>query len=170
MEQEILEEEVGLEEEDDSPENTDIDLNSLSDRKLGEKMEKPNLDGKIVTISKVELKATNDVKLTKDGTKKYKPVLFRVWYDDEVYENYGGVQQFEHDGKYGEPTIWTEGNSNAAKLFKLWVAAKEVAPDEVSLKQFFTDLKGKKVKLRHKEAEFEGREYKKNVVVEFTEI
>ena len=157
-------EDIPVNKEDASEE---IDLNKLSDRKLGEKMEKPKLDGQEFVITKIELKATVEEKKTKDNSKTYKPVLFKVFYGDDNYENYGGVAQFKFDGDYAEPTIWTDGNSAAAKLFRLWLGTTGKKVEEVSFKDFFSGLKGMKVKLRTKTTEYEGKEYLKNVVEEF---
>jgi len=157
-------EDIPVNKEDASEE---IDLDKLSDKKLGEKMEKPRLDGQEFIITKVELKATVEEKKTKDNKKTYKPVLFKVYYGEDNFENYGGVAQFKFDGEFNEPTIWTDGMSASAKLFRLWLKTTGKQVEDVSFKDFFSGLKGKKVKIKTKTTEYEGREYVKNIIEAF---
>ena len=149
----------------------EINLNSMSDRKIGEsgqKVEKPNLDGQEVTITDVSLKETGEVRTTQDGTKKYKTVIFSIEYDGNNRENYGGVTAFIYeDGNVGEPTIWTEGKSAAAVLFNKWLNFVGKKVEDVSYRDFFLGLTGLKVKLVNKLSFFQGEEFKKNIIDSF---
>ena len=145
----------------------EINLDDIGDRKIGEKKEKPDLDGKEVTISDVKLIPTNDISTTRDGTKQFKSVMLRVYYGEDIYENYGGVQQFKHGDKFDSPTIWVEGKNAAAVLLRMWAKHVGVEVEDVSLKEFFKGLIGKKVRLKTKTEEYQNEEYRKNIVEEF---
>ena len=151
----------------------EINIDAMSDRKLGEISEKPKkveLDGQEVTITDVSLKLTPDERTTKDGSKKTRNVIFTLEYDNDQKENYGGVSSFVYSGgTVGEPTIWAEGKSAAAKLFNKWLSHIGKKKEEVSFKEFFTGLKGMKVKISTQSVHYMGEEYRKNVVAEFLE-
>ena len=166
---EIPEEDIAIEELESS---TPIDLNDLSSKKLGESFEKPDLDGKEVTIEDVELKRTTETKITKKSNKKYRAVIFKLHYrvdgiEETVHENYGGVQSFQNEGEWAEPTLWVDGKNAAAKLFRLWLASVNKQASEVSYKDFFVGIKGKRVRLAGKTVEYDGDEFKKNIVEAF---
>ncbi|HEU04060.1 MAG TPA: hypothetical protein ENH95_02935 [Nitrosopumilus sp.] len=146
---------------------TALDLNSLPDRKTTEKRPKPNLGGQEFTIQDVNLFIMPEEKLAKKGT-KYKDVLFRVHYDQENYEHYGGVKAFkQNDGEYGPPVIYVEGSSAASQLFKLWLTKVGKTVDDVSFKEFFQGLKGLKVKIVSVATTFQGKGFQKNSIGSF---
>jgi hypothetical protein len=155
----------------DEPQDVqDIDINSLSDRKFGEKTEKPKLGGKKAVILEVKLRPTCKVSATKDGTKKYEPLILTLTYEidgQQYYENYGGMQRFIHDGEPGQPTVWAEGKNAAAVLFKLWREHTGKKLEDVSVKEWLGDLVGKQVELTEKVTMYEGNEGHKNVVSSF---
>ena len=150
--------------------NLPIDVDSLSDKKIGQTVEKPHLDGKTATISKVELSATGDIRTSKDGTKKQETILCKVYYQidgakEDAYENYGGVSRFvREDGSKSEPTIWTDGKNAAAKLFKKWLLKVNKNAEDVSLKEFFKGLQGMKVMLKEEQVAYQGDISYKNIV------
>jgi len=150
---------------------TEINIDAMSDRKLGQTFEKPakvELDGQTVTITNVSLKLTPDERTTKDGTKKTRNVIFALEYNNDQVENYGGVSSFVYsDGNVGEPTIWAEGKSAAAKLFNKWLAHVGKKKEDVSFKDFFAGLKGMRVKIATQSVHYMGEEYRKNIVSEF---
>jgi len=147
----------------------EINVDDLDNRKLGERVEKPDLDGKVVTIKDVKLIPLNEVNTTKDGTRQFRSVMMRVFYGENTYENYGGVQQFKHGDKFDSPSIWTDGKSAAAKLLKMWAKHVGIELEDVSLKEFFKGLVGRKVKLKKKMTEYNEEEYRKNIIDEFIE-
>jgi len=148
----------------------EIDLNDLSGRKIGEKVEKEKLDGKTVKIVDIKLVPTEGLKKTKDGLKEYRAVLFKVFYDNlETYENYGGVMQFKHGENYAEPTIWAEGKSAAAKLLQLWVNFKGADIKNVSFKDFFKGIIGLTGVIETKTVSYQGEDFVKNVIKELKE-
>lgn len=145
-----------------------IDINELPDTKIGQINEKPTLDGQTTIITNITLTPLTE-QTTKDGTKTYKPILFRIHYGDPTqYENYGGVQQFKkEDGTYEPPTIWLEGKSSAAKLLKKWLEHTKQQPENISYKDFFKNLIGQKVKLKTITTKYNHEEYKKNIIDQF---
>jgi len=149
----------------------EYDINKMSDRKLGDPFEKPpkvELDGQEVEITKVSIKPTLEDTLTKNGKKKRK-VIFSLEFDGEHIEYYGGVSVFVYDdGNIGEPTIWAEGNRSAsAKLFNKWLEFKGKKMEETNYKEFFSSLRGMKVKISTVDSPYDGQNFRKNVVVEF---
>ena len=155
----------------DGPQDVqDIDINSLSDRKFGEKTEKPKLGGKKAVVIDVKLRPTGKVNASKDGTKKYEPLILTLTYEidgQNYYENYGGMQRFIHDGEPGQPTVWAEGKNAAAVLFKLWREHIGKKLEDVSVKEWLRDLVGKQVELVEKVTMYEGNEGHKNVIAKF---
>lgn len=148
----------------------EINLTQMSDRKIGESVEKPNLDGQTVSITDVSLKETNEERTTQDGTKKQKTVIFSIEYDGIHRENYGGVTSFIYDdGNTGEPTIWPEGKSAAAVLFNKWLkfVGKEVG--DVSFKEFFVGLKGMTAQIVNVPVYYQDEEFRKNIVDSFVD-
>ena len=147
---------------------TEISLNEISDKKLGETFEKQNMDGQVVTITDVKLERSSEVLKTQND-KPYHPVMFKVFYGDGVYENYGGVKSYIiNEGKtIMPPTIWTQGDSASAVLFRNWLSAVGKKEEDVSMKDFFNGLTGKTAKLKATIEKFRGKEYQKNVIAEF---
>lgn len=169
-----LVEENSVEEEAIQEEDIELNLDDMSDRKIGEKLEKINLDGATTVITRIQLIAKPEVKKTLKGTVNQRSVVFRVYYDIkndmgyDVYENYGGVSQFEReDGSFGEPTIWAEGESASAKLFKLWLKKIGKKPEEVSFKEFFKSLVGMPVSIVRTTEKYQGKSYPKNTISSF---
>ncbi|RMF94488.1 MAG: hypothetical protein D6734_07625 [Candidatus Schekmanbacteria bacterium] len=169
MNEPIKETEINVEDLNQNQETTEIPLDSLSNRKIGEGFEKPNLDGKTVTIFDVKLEATNRISKTQDGSREYRPLILRLFYNDNtLFETYGGIMQFRNaDGTFREPTIWVEGQNEAAKLFRKWSNFVGKNPKETSLKEFLLNLKGKKAIIENKKVMYMGKEFNKNVIKEF---
>ena len=145
-----------------------LNLEVLSERKLGD--EKPNLDGRQVTIKDVSLLPKTESHKTQNGKHTYRDVLTRLVYkvgDAEVFEHLGGVKQFEHDGQWGGPTFLRGGSSQVANLFRLWLSKKGVQPKHVSLKGFLRGLVGMECVLSCRRVSFQGEEFRKNLVEVF---
>lgn len=140
-----------------------IDLDGMSNVKIGEKFEKPNLDGKDVTIQKVELVPRGNLEKTKSG-KEYRPVTMRIYYDDNNYENYGGCRIFQGSS---EVTFDPKGSNVTSRLFRLWLAKMNLKADDVSRKDFFLGLEGMKARIRSEVKSFDGRDYQKNIIESF---
>ena len=144
-----------------------INVEELGNQKIGEGFEKPDLNGKEVTILKGELIPTNEVKKVRDGSKEYRPVIFKVYYDEQNFEYYGGLRQFQTQSGWGEPTFDPNANCAVAKLFRLWIAKMNLKTEQVSRKEFFQGLKGMKARLRNTTVQFQGKDFKKNVIESF---
>ena len=149
-----------------------LDLDSLSDRKLGERAEKPNLNGETILIPKVELVPTGKVKTAQTGTARIENILFRVYYNDEsVWENYGGVGRFVNkDGSTSEPSIDPNGKNAAAKLLRLWLEFTGKKVEEISIKDFFKGLIGLKARITNDKTTqtvYGGETFEKNIITEF---
>ena len=150
----------------------EISIDSLPDRKIGSRIEKPHLDGKTVFLDHVELLGTGEIRKSKDGTKSMETLLFKVFYgvkgsEEKFYENYGGVSRFvRSSGEKSEPTINIEGKNAASNLFKVWLSFKRKKPEEVSFKEFFKSLHEEKLVVRLKEVmvSYQGESSYKNVV------
>ena len=158
---------------DEQKTQQDIDLDSLSDSKIGEKIEKPHLDGKEILISDVELTPTGTIINTRDGKQRQETILFKVHYksiDDKAdsYENYGGVSRFlRPDGSKSEPTIWTKGNNAAANLFRAWLVKRNKKAEDVSFKEFFQGLRGLRARLKEVQVQYQGQMFHKNIIEQF---
>lgn len=148
-------------------ERIEFDINAMSDKKIGDKFEKPNLDGKIVTIQNIKLISTGKRSTTMDGAYQYEPMILRVYYDAVNFESYGGLKQFIQNNQAGEPVISSDAKNQASKLFKLWLNYKKKNVKEVSVKEFLLSLVGMKCKLAYRVLNYGGEEYNKNIIVEF---
>ena len=149
-----------------------LDINSLSDRKLGDKIEKPNLNGVEVIIAKVELTPTNKIRTTQSGTARIEDVLFRVYYNDEdTWEHYGGVGRFiNKDGKPREPSVNPDGKNASAKLFHLWLEFTGQKVEEISMKDFWKGLIGLKAVITNDkttQTAYGGETFNKNIITSF---
>jgi len=143
-----------------------ISLDSLSNRPFGEKVEVPDLTGKKLVIADVELTEGSEG-LTKRSNKIVRSVLLKLHFDDGNVTNVGGLQQFKQDdGSFGDVTVWKDGNSAAAKLLKLWLKKAGVEYEKASIRDFLRGLVGCVALLEFKTKEYDGREFKKNVVVD----
>jgi len=139
---------------------------------LKQEYTKPNLDGEVVTIhAKTGLiQNINEIKTSKDGSRRYKPVILRVYSEEGTYENYGGIRRYEQEDKtFGEPTIWIKGTNNSAKLLRMWCQAVGKNPEEVSIHEFVDGLRGMKARLKHVIVSAFDKEYPKNIIEEFVE-
>ena len=145
-----------------------INLDNLQDNIIGEGFEKPDLSGEDFEIQKVELIPKDGFKATKDGQHKYRDVHFKVWYDEKNYESYGGTKQFvKDDQSFGEPTFDPDANNATSKLFRLWLAKTGQNAKEVSRKNFFQGLKGRKVRVKQVMVQYQGKDFKKNIIESF---
>lgn len=145
-----------------------LSLESLSNRKLGD--EKPNLDGQEALIGDVVLLPKKAEQKSKDGKHTYRDVLVRLVYrvgESEVFEHLGGMKQFKHGEEWGEPTFIATGNSQIAELFRMWLAKKGKKAEEASLKGFLKGLIGMKCVLTCRNVNYQGKEFRKNLVREF---
>lgn len=140
-------------EKDTPPQTKEIPIGDLDNRNFGDKVEKQHLGGQRVTIFDVKLLPTGKLSQTKDKTKEYEPVTLRLFYNDnKIWENLNGVRMFKRsDGTFGEPNLWPKGTNAASRVFKKWLAFKnktaELKVEDVSFKDFLTDLKGKTVSI-----------------------
>lgn len=147
-----------------------INLDDFSDTKFGEKKEKPDLDGEKTEITEIEFMTIDDPKKTQSG-KIYKDVVTKIYYTDNNYENYSGLRIYQQkDGTFNkEPTFHKESNSALATLFKRWLKHEGKVIEEVSIKEFLENIKGKKVKITKQPINFMGKTGHKNIIGEFLE-
>ena len=156
----------------DNQAGQEVNINDLSDKKFGESVPKPHLDGKVAVISNVKL-TTGDIELTKSGKKKRKlPLVLTYKTDDgsEAYESYGGINRFiGADGSEGEPTLYVEGTNTGANLIKAWCNHLNKKVEDVSLKEFLNGLQGARVRLKEIQVNnpFKNEMTHKNVIEVF---
>lgn len=158
-----IREEVILDENPNAQE--EIKVGSLSETSM--EGDKPNYDGAQVTISEVSLIPKDEEKKSQDGQHIYRSVLLRVGYDNNGVEFFGGLRQFNHEGKWSEPTFFLGGASAIADLFQKWKDKTGKTSGQTSLKAFLQSLVGMKCVLKSKIVSYQGREYRKNVVERF---
>jgi hypothetical protein len=139
--------------------------------------ERIDLDGKKVTIEKVEIiippmdTAWEVAKSNKSI--RYKPCTFVVYYDIEGQrEYYSGVKVFERvengKSKYSHPMIQNNGSSQASKLKTVYAEYKKKKPEEISMHEFLSFLNSKpKALIKAEEFEFNGKKTKKNIITKF---
>lgn len=129
-----------------------IDIDSLPERKIGQRLEKPHLDGKTVRITDAELCLSGSKRLTKAQDKELENIYLKVYYgrDDvngNIFENYGGIARFPD----GSISFDANANNATAKLFRKWLQFKGLRKEDVSQKDFFKSLKEDKLLARLKE-------------------
>ncbi len=147
---------------------------SLPTRKMGEKLEKPHLDGFEATIEDAQVINSGVEGLTKDK-KAYVRCYLRLTYGGvpgtgafTPYENYGGIYKFKNkDGTFGEVSFDPDGQNAVAKLFRNWLQSIGKTSKEVSIADFVHSLKGRKIQLKEEETMFQGNKAYKNVVGKF---
>jgi hypothetical protein len=180
---ENISEELTKQAEETEEENEDsvFDYNDLPDAPA-QKYERVLLDGKTVTIkSAVIEKPGADVewKKTLNGNAFFKPYSFRIDFDTENNdrEYLSGLKGFKQDnGSLSNPTMFLAGKNQIAKLFKVYKAhimkTQEIEEkdfdEKYGLKKFMAFLNSSpKAKLKVETIEFQGKDYKKNVVEAF---
>ena len=138
----------------------------IPDGKIGEKQEKPHLNGKEVTVTDVKLEASQEIAITKTK-KEYRAILFKVFYDEEYYENYGGFRQYKNGDTFSPVTIWDKSQAAANMLFEKWLDKVGKKREDVSYKDFIDGLKGMKAKLIEVNVMYQGNTTHKNIIGDF---
>jgi len=138
----------------------------IPDNKIGDKKEKPHLNGREITITDVKLEAATEIATTKSG-KSYRAVLFKVFYGNDTYENYGGFRQYKNGDVFSPVTIWNESKASGNILFNKWLDKVGKKREEVSYKDFVDGLKGMKAKLIEVNVMYQGNTTHKNIVDKF---
>lgn len=142
-------------------------------------VEKVEMDGKEVGIEKVELKLPGDNEpwiFTKSKKLRFKPCTLRVYFDHEgQQEVYSGIKVIERlSGKYSHPSIYKDGQSQVAEMFKKYADLVNKNPNRLTLKDFFTFLESKSFKCLMETKDVENPDKKelirKNFVKEFKTI
>jgi len=135
--------------------------------------ERIEMDGKEVTVSKIELKIPSEDtpwELSKSKTTKYKKCIFSVFYDDEGQkEYYSGIKVFERKvnnvSKYSDPAIQNGGTTQVSQLKQTYAEFKGKKVEEVSLHEFFAFLNSKpRAVLKLKDFEFFDEKTNKKVI------
>lgn len=160
-------EEVSISVQDESP----------ADRlkRLGQKKE---ADGRVLTIKgygftkpktrDAEGNVIPPKETSKDKKKFYSGKLVLKFEEDNLVEYYPNYHYFVDDkGKVNYTAKINRGGENAvAELFKLAVKQMGKPADEVSDKEFYEYLVGKKVKIKTDKGKFNGKEWFRNDIVE----
>ena len=159
--------EVELEELDEQ--SQEYDLGKLSDRKIGDKYETPNLDGQETAIKQVSLAFATETTKTQNGKEVLRGRIV-VHYDHETgaRANYGGLVRFKREGAWSHPACdWEKGQNAAAKLMRAYCEKARLPLGETNLKELCAWLTGKRVKLAYTVASYGGKEFGKNVIADF---
>ena len=140
-----------------------------------------DLDGQMISIVKAELTIPPESwewQKAKHSDTMSKNCPFKIHYKTEdgqlQIENYSGVKVFQtKDGKYGQPTIWKEGKTQAAKLMATYAKFMEKDIKEVTMRQFGNFLNSGIIKGKIKATEVTNptneETFMKNVIVEFVQ-
>ncbi len=130
-----------------------INIDDLPDRKLGESLPKPHLNGQLVKISDVALVA-GEIKMTRSN-KQIKSFQLKLTYEvdkeggEVAFESYGGFGKFINpDGSESILTLNWQGTNQGALIFNKWLDFVGLEVEKVSLKDFLMGLKGLKAKLK----------------------
>jgi hypothetical protein len=131
-------------------------------------VEKIELDGKEVGIERVdlELPAENEPwTFTKRKKLRFKPCTLRLYFDFEgQQEVYSGIKVIERlSGKYSHPSIYKDGQSQVAEMFKKYANFVNKHPDGLTLKDFLIFLDSKNFKCLMETKDVENSEKKENV-------
>jgi len=157
-----------------------VDYTALSDQALGDKVKyvRTSLDGKTVKIKSAELfnADTSEPPITamNGSGKQYYKFNFILSYDTENNDREyipGGIQFINKDGGLSDHQFWYDGTGS--QLGMLWEAvakAKGVEPNKLSPREFMGYLNsGVSAVIEEVKGKFQGKEWKKNLVKEFTE-
>jgi hypothetical protein len=135
-----------------------------------------DMDGKVVTIKKAEIKFPRDDiewSRTRDGSKEYKYCQFNLYYDYKgQIENYSGIRVFKNVNGMSEPSITRDGISQASALFVLVAKFKDIDVNELGMHTFMAFLNGlPKARIQRTEILNPSTKEKmfKNLVVEFVQ-
>jgi hypothetical protein len=139
--------------------------------------ERENLDGKEVTIEKIEINLpkpeTPWTTAKNNANVKYKSCQFLLHYDiNGQREYYSGTKVFERVdngvSKYSDPTIQDNATNQVSQLKKVYADFKGKKSEEVSLHEFLSFLNSKpKAIIKWTPFEFDGKVTNKNIVVKF---
>jgi len=149
----------------------EYDINKAPKRTKGP--DKIDLDDKEVVIPEMKVilpKPESEWETTKNKKFKYKSCQFILFYDnDGQREYYSGMKVFQrNDGKYSDPVIQNNADTQASKLKKVYADYKGKKSEEVSMYEFLSFLKSKPKALIKKEiVEYEKKKYNKNFVCKF---
>lgn len=165
---------VQPEEVQKTEESTEFTTDQLSDRPAGQTYERVNLSGQTVVIKDARLfGATKDDPVTTGtgGKAKYKKCKFMIYYEtpNEDREGLSGAIQFlKPDGTLQPPSIFYEGNNQAAQLFQKVAGKLGKKPEDLSMAEFMRFLKSKpKAKLIQQSFTWQGKTTHKNMVDQF---
>lgn len=152
-----------------------FNVDELSNRPVGEKYQRADLNGQTVVIKNADiLRPASNAKVSSSvsGKVNYVQPFFLVEYETENNdrEYYSGVKIFQgDDGKFnGMPNIYVDGDTQATRLWKAVAEFKKIDPKELSMSGFLQFLKSKpKAVLESTEFKWDGKVTKKNMVKYF---
>lgn len=161
-------------------EATTINPADLPEGTLMSKFVKPDFSGRIVKFGKPILKTNEKIKETQENKKKFKELFLEIHYfengDDIVYENYGGLRQYQQpDESFGGVVFSNpEGDAAVAVLFRKWCGqVKKIdyktEGKDITLSEFIDGLEGLSAELTYKTGNVAGNDWQKNVVAKFVE-
>jgi len=161
---------VNVEEED-----TEFKEEQLSDKPIGEKYIRVELNGQTVKVKDIKIIGAKESDLPYKSLKgkcMMKKCQMTVYFDTENNdrEYVSGVFQYvQDDGTLSLPTVNPKGKSQAKNMYEL-VAKKLGKKDatELSMKEFYGFIKHQHpmVKIETQDIEYDSVTHKKNIIVE----
>ena len=131
---------------------------------------KPNLDGQVVVIVGSYALPGGPEQPSRAGGPPRRDVSLRLIYEyrnGAVAERLSGLRQFKHGDTWGALTFHRTGNSEVARLFRLWLPITDQPERETDVDTFLRGLIGRRCLLSRREFAWQGRNYSKDLVAEF---